>query len=102
MTTEQWLTQGIDTAWRVLLVWWLWSAWGNKTATRGEPWLTRLTLYWLPLVIAFGLLGPSFTGLNPSMPQSVIDITLRGHSGPDSTAATSQSGRFSPVSVSCT
>jgi len=58
MTTEQWLTQGIDTAWRVLLVWWLWSAWGNKTAARGEPWLTRLTLYWLPLAVAFALLGP--------------------------------------------
>lgn len=58
MTTEQWLAQGIDTAWRVLLVWWLWSAWGNKTAARGEPWLTRLALYWLPLAVAFVLLGP--------------------------------------------
>ncbi|APG03858.1 isoprenylcysteine carboxyl methyltransferase [Luteibacter rhizovicinus DSM 16549] len=58
MTTEQWLTQGIDTAWRILLVWWLWSAWGNKTAARGEPWLTRLAFYWLPLAVAFVLLGP--------------------------------------------
>ncbi|MDR6644260.1 MULTISPECIES: isoprenylcysteine carboxylmethyltransferase family protein [Rhodanobacteraceae] len=58
MTTEEWLKHGISLAWWVLLAWWIWSAWGNKTATRGEPWLTRLTLYWLPLVVAFGLLGP--------------------------------------------
>lgn len=58
MTTEDWLKHGISVAWWVLLAWWIWSAWGNKTAARGEPWLTRLLLYWLPLVVAFGLLGP--------------------------------------------
>lgn len=58
MTTEDWLRRGIDVAWWVLLLWWLVSAWGNKSATRGEPWLTRVLLYWVPLVVAFGLLGP--------------------------------------------
>jgi protein-S-isoprenylcysteine O-methyltransferase Ste14 len=58
MATEDWLRRGIDVAWWVLLLWWLISAWGNKSAARGEPWFTRLLLYWLPLAMAFGLLGP--------------------------------------------
>lgn len=58
MSMEDWLKQGISAAWWVLLVWWIWSSWGNKHATRGEPWHTRALLYWLPLVVAFGLLGP--------------------------------------------
>ena len=58
MTTEEWLRRGIDVAWWVLLLWWLVSAWGNKSAARGEPWLTRVLLYWLPLAVAFALLGP--------------------------------------------
>lgn len=58
MTTEDWLRRGIDIAWWVLLLWWLISAWGNKSAARGEPWLTRVLLYWVPLAVAFGLLGP--------------------------------------------
>jgi protein-S-isoprenylcysteine O-methyltransferase Ste14 len=58
MTTEDWLKHGIDAAWWVLLVFWVWSAWGNKAAARGEPWMTRVALYWLPLAAAFLLLGP--------------------------------------------
>lgn len=58
MTTADWLRRGIDIAWLVLLLWWLASAWGNKSAARGEPWPTRLLLYWIPLAVAFGLLGP--------------------------------------------
>jgi protein-S-isoprenylcysteine O-methyltransferase Ste14 len=58
MTTEDWLKHGIDAAWWVLLAFWVWSAWGNKAAARGEPWLTRVALYWLPLAAAFLLLGP--------------------------------------------
>jgi hypothetical protein len=34
MTTEDWLKHGIDAAWWVLLVFWVWSAWGNKAAAR--------------------------------------------------------------------
>lgn len=58
MTTDDWLKRGIDVAWLVLVLWWLVSAWGNKSAARGEPWLTRVFLYWIPLVVAFVLLGP--------------------------------------------
>lgn len=64
MTTDEWLKRGIDIAWCFLLLWWLWAARGNKPAVQGEPWLTRILLYWTPLVVAFALLGPSewFTG----------------------------------------
>lgn len=58
MTMEDWLKRGMDIAWLILLLWWLVSAWGNKSVARSEPWLTRLVLYWIPLVVAFGLLGP--------------------------------------------
>ncbi|NID14037.1 methyltransferase family protein [Luteibacter yeojuensis] len=58
MKTEDWLKLGISACWYVLLAWWLWSARGNKTVARGEPWMTRLLLYWLPLALAFVLLGP--------------------------------------------
>jgi protein-S-isoprenylcysteine O-methyltransferase Ste14 len=58
MTMDDWLRRGIDVAWWVLLLWWLVSARGNKQAARGEPWLTRVLFYWLPLVVAFALLGP--------------------------------------------
>jgi protein-S-isoprenylcysteine O-methyltransferase Ste14 len=58
VSTEDWLKQGISAAWWVLLAWWIWSSWGNKSAARGEPWRTRMLLYWIPLVVAFGLLGP--------------------------------------------
>ena len=50
---DEWLKRGIDLAWYVLLAWWLWSARGNKERARGEPWPTRVLLYWLPLVLAF-------------------------------------------------
>jgi protein-S-isoprenylcysteine O-methyltransferase Ste14 len=55
---EDLLKMGISACWWVLLAWWVVSAWGNKSAVRGEPWLTRVILYWVPLAIAFGLLGP--------------------------------------------
>ncbi|MGE7136239.1 methyltransferase family protein [Luteibacter sp. NPDC031894] len=58
MKTDDLLKLGISVSWYVLLAWWLWSAHGNKAATRGEPWLTRVLLYWLPLGLAFVLLGP--------------------------------------------
>ncbi|HEY4292180.1 isoprenylcysteine carboxylmethyltransferase family protein [Luteibacter sp.] len=58
MKTDDWLKLGISASWYFLLAWWLWSARGTKAAVRGEPWMTRLFLYWLPLVLAFVLLGP--------------------------------------------
>jgi protein-S-isoprenylcysteine O-methyltransferase Ste14 len=58
MTMDDWLKRGVDLAWMALLLWWFWSARGNKEAARGEPWHTQVLLYWLPLVIAFVLLGP--------------------------------------------
>lgn len=58
MTMEDLLKLGISASWWILLGWWIWSARGNKAVARGEPWTTRLLLYWLPLALAFALLGP--------------------------------------------
>jgi len=56
--TEELLKRGVSVCWYFLLAWWLWSARGNKVVARGEPWMTRLLLYWMPLTLAFVLLGP--------------------------------------------
>ncbi|QWT20963.1 isoprenylcysteine carboxylmethyltransferase family protein [Bacillus sp. NP157] len=56
---EDILKGAISACWLFLLAWWAISAWGNKSAVRGEPWLTRVVLYWLPLALAFALLGPN-------------------------------------------
>ncbi len=58
MTTEDLLKRGIDLAWYTLLAYWLWNARGNKAAIRTEGWLVQALLYWMPLVVAFLLLGP--------------------------------------------
>lgn len=58
MTIDRWLKLGISASWWFLLLWWAWSARGNKPPAAGEPWTTRLTMYWVPLVLAFALVGP--------------------------------------------
>ena len=76
MTTEDWLRRGIDIAWYVFALWWVVSAWGNKSAARGEPWLTRLLLYWIPLVAAFGLLGPGDWFGHTFLREGIVPHTL--------------------------
>jgi protein-S-isoprenylcysteine O-methyltransferase Ste14 len=44
--------------WLAVIGYWLWSARSAKGAVMQEPFLVRLTVYWLPLVIAALLLGP--------------------------------------------
>ncbi len=42
-----------------MALFWLWSARSVKRASRTEPILLQLVAYWLPLLVAFLLLGPS-------------------------------------------
>jgi protein-S-isoprenylcysteine O-methyltransferase Ste14 len=49
---------GLRVSWGAVLVYWLWSAHRVKSTERIEPRVTRLLAYWLPLALAFLLLGP--------------------------------------------
>lgn len=50
--------QALRLAWLAVIGYWIWSARFAKGAVMQEPFLVRLTAYWLPLVIAVLLLGP--------------------------------------------
>lgn len=40
------------------MLYWLWSARNVKRASRTEPVLVQLFVYWVPLILAFSLVGP--------------------------------------------
>jgi protein-S-isoprenylcysteine O-methyltransferase Ste14 len=49
---------GLRVSWSAVAVYWLWSARTVKSTERIEPRAIRLLAYWLPLALAFALLGP--------------------------------------------
>jgi protein-S-isoprenylcysteine O-methyltransferase Ste14 len=55
---EQVVNAGFTIAWAALLGYWLWSSRSIKASARTEPVVTQLLAYWLPLTLAFFLLGP--------------------------------------------
>ena len=56
-------------AWLFFLAYWLWSARRLKQATRAEPALPRFFKYWLPIIVAIGLMWPT----------PWLDRTVLGH-----------------------
>ena len=50
------ITMGI--LWGILLSYWLWSGFNNKRTIQKEGLFKRIALYWVPLGVAFFLLGP--------------------------------------------
>lgn len=52
------IATGLCLSWGAVLLCWLWSARRIKATERIEPATTRLVAYWLPLAVAFVLLGP--------------------------------------------
>ncbi|HET6552198.1 MAG TPA: isoprenylcysteine carboxylmethyltransferase family protein [Dyella sp.] len=48
----------LHVVWLALLSYWLWSARRVKTSVQTEHPAKRLVAYWLPLAVAFALLGP--------------------------------------------
>ena len=49
---------GLRAEWLILILWWAWGLVGVKRAQRTEPAWKQLLLYWLPLIVACGLLRP--------------------------------------------
>lgn len=45
-------------AWLVLVLYWLWSAWRVKAHMHRQNLTVRVAAYWLPFLVAVGLLGP--------------------------------------------
>lgn len=62
----------LNLAWLTVFVYWLWSARRVKPSVQSEPFAKRFVAYWLPLIVAFALLGPGrwFAG-NPLREQFV-------------------------------
>ncbi|WP_130618085.1 methyltransferase family protein [Dyella amyloliquefaciens] len=48
----------LNLAWLTVLVYWLWSARRVKAPVQSESLAKRFVAYWLPLILAFLLLGP--------------------------------------------
>ena len=48
---------GFKVLWCFLALFWLWSARHVKRTSRTEPMLLQIAAYWVPLIIAFVLLG---------------------------------------------
>lgn len=57
-TAEHLISKGFTLAWAILVIYWAWSARKLKATTRSEPVVLRLLVYWVPLFLAFALLGP--------------------------------------------
>ncbi|MEO8276855.1 MAG: isoprenylcysteine carboxylmethyltransferase family protein [Thermoanaerobaculia bacterium] len=51
-------SRAFGAAWAVLCVYWLWSARRLKATSRAEPFAKRFLAYWLPLIVAYNLVGP--------------------------------------------
>lgn len=49
---------GLRVDWLILVLWWAWGLIGVKRATRTEPVWKQGLFYWLPLIVACGLLRP--------------------------------------------
>lgn len=49
---------GLRVIWLIFLTYWFISSRGVKTTVKSESFLKRFVFYWLPLIIAFMLLGP--------------------------------------------
>lgn len=58
MSMPLFATAGLRLSWGAVLAYWAWSAHGAKRTEQIEPRALRLLAYWLPLGIAFSLLGP--------------------------------------------
>ncbi len=54
-----WFSIALSLTWWVFAGYWLWSARNVKHVARAEPWLSRFSKYWLPLLVAGALIfGP--------------------------------------------
>ena len=49
---------GLQAAWLSVLLYWVWSSRRVRAPERREPRWKRFLAYWLPLIVAFNLLGP--------------------------------------------
>jgi protein-S-isoprenylcysteine O-methyltransferase Ste14 len=58
MSMPLFATAGLRLSWGAVLAYWAWSAHRAKRTEQIEPRALRLLAYWLPLAIAFSLLGP--------------------------------------------
>ncbi len=55
---SEYIKIGLRIIWLIFLTYWIISALGVKTTVRTESFLKRFAFYWLPLIVAFVLLGP--------------------------------------------
>jgi protein-S-isoprenylcysteine O-methyltransferase Ste14 len=58
MSTPHFASAALNLSWGAVLAYWAWSAHAAKPTEQIEPRALRLLAYWLPLGIAFWLLGP--------------------------------------------
>jgi protein-S-isoprenylcysteine O-methyltransferase Ste14 len=57
---NHYITYGIWLCWLIFFAYWWLSSLQTKSTAQTEPALQRFVFYWLPLIVAGGLLGPGY------------------------------------------